>query len=70
MPQKLLRQLAAIMLGNLAYFSMLPHLPAGLRHQSMSLDPGLLLDFGFCVVCYFLLGLIPGERSQSSGTTK
>jgi hypothetical protein len=36
----------------------------------MCLDPGLALDFGLCVLCYFALGLIPGERSRSSGTTK
>ena len=44
--------LAAILIGNAAYFTLLPHLPAGARHQPFALDWGLLLDFAFCVAAY------------------
>ncbi len=45
----------AIGIGNLLYFSLLPHLPASLQHQVFQLDAGLALDFLLCVALYLLL---------------
>ncbi len=47
-----LQALLAILLGNLAYFVLLPWLPAVARHRPFHLDLGTLLDFFFCVVAY------------------
>lgn len=47
----------AVLLGNLAYFAMLPKLPALLQHASRRLDLGLLLDFCICAVVFVLLNL-------------
>lgn len=44
--------LAGILIGNAAYFSLLPHLPAAVRHRPFAFDLGLLLDFVFCIAAY------------------
>jgi hypothetical protein len=50
----LLQALAAIVLGNVAYFLLAPSLPLP-RHRPFQLDAGLLVDFWFCVVAYGLI---------------
>jgi len=45
--------LLAVLAGNAAYYSLLPHLPRSLRHNS-HLDLGLGVDFVFCVIAYFI----------------
>jgi hypothetical protein len=50
-----LQALLAIILGNVAYFVLLPSLPASARHHPMHLDLGMLIDFWFCVVVYGLI---------------
>jgi hypothetical protein len=52
--------LLAVLLGNIVYFLLLPQLPAVLRHQPMRIDPGLALDFFFCLALW--LGLSYGVR--------
>ena len=52
-----LKSLAAVLLGNLAYFSLLPYLPESARHQPFRLDLGLLVDAWFCLVFYGLVDL-------------
>ena len=47
--------LVAILLGNAAYFLLLPHLPAGAHHVPFHFDAGLIVDFWFCLV---ILGII------------
>lgn len=47
-----LQALLAILLGNLAYFALLPWLPPVARHRPFQVDLGTLLDFFFCVVAY------------------
>ena len=50
--------LVAILLGNAIYFfSLLPHLPAFLRHQVFRVDWGIGLDFLVCVGVYGLVRL-------------
>ena len=48
----LLQALAAIVLGNLIYFALLPHLPPGARHHPTHVDLGMAIDFWFCLVIY------------------
>lgn len=51
-----LEYLVAILVGNAIYFlSLMPHLPANLRHQAFRIDAGMLLDFLVCVGVYGLI---------------
>ena len=54
-PVNFLQALLAIILGNLAYFALLPSLPPVARHRPFRLDLGTLVDFFFCVVAYGLI---------------
>ena len=61
---RLLRQLAAVVLGSLLYFFVLmPHLPQAARHQPYRLDLGLLIDAWICLVLYGVLELIFRRKS-------
>ncbi len=51
----LLQALLAIILGNLAYFLLLPSLPAVARHRPFRMDLGMVIDFWFCLVAYGLI---------------
>ncbi len=54
--RRLLKQVIAIVLGNLLYFFLLmPHLPPAGRHRPDRLDLGLLVDFWVCVVLYGII---------------
>ncbi|GEM_PF-6087812 len=50
------RYLAAIMLGNAAYFSLYPRLPEAAQHHNL-VDLGTLVDLWFCVAFYGLIEL-------------
>jgi hypothetical protein len=50
-----LKMLLAILLGNLIYFVLLPHVPDELRHDVFRLDLGLFLDMGLCALIYLLI---------------
>jgi hypothetical protein len=54
-PVNFLQALLAIIVGNLAYFALLPSLPSVARHRPFRLDLGTLVDFFFCVVAYGLI---------------
>ncbi len=47
--------LAAVIVGNLIYFFVMPDLPLAARHMSRSFDLGMAVDFGFCLI---VLGII------------
>jgi hypothetical protein len=47
--------LAAIILGNVAYFLLAPTFPPVARHHPFHVDLGMLLDFWFCLVAYGLI---------------
>lgn len=47
--------LAAILLGNLAYFLLMPSLPDAAQHHRFHTDLGTMVDFFFCVVAYGLI---------------
>jgi hypothetical protein len=63
MRSRLLRQLAAVVLGSLLYFFVLmPHLPPAARHEPYRLDLGLLVDAWVCLVLYGLIELAIRSR--------
>lgn len=47
--------LAAVVLGNSVYFSLLRFLPPPARHVAFHLDLGLIIDFWLCLVFFNLL---------------
>lgn len=47
--------LAAVVLGNVAYFLLVPTLPPIARHHRFHVDLGTLIDFWFCLVAYGLI---------------
>jgi hypothetical protein len=51
----LLQAFVAIVLGNVAYFLLLPSLPPIARHHRFQVDLGTLVDFWFCLVAYGLI---------------
>lgn len=62
---RLLKQLIAVVAGNLLYFFVLmPHLPPAGRHQPNRLDLGLIVDFWVCVVIYGLIELLDRRRKR------
>lgn len=49
------QSLLAVLLGNAAYFVLMPSLPPVARHKLFQLDLGLVVDFWFCVVAFGLI---------------
>ena len=57
--RRLLKQFAAVLIGNLLnFFVLIPHLPPAARHAPYHLDWGLLVDLWICLVIYGLIELI------------
>ncbi len=52
--QRLSRYLLAILIGNVIYFALSPHLPASLQGAASQFGWGTLLDFAICVAVYGL----------------
>jgi len=52
------RALLAVLLGNLAYFAVMPKLPVSAQHVPFRLDLGLLLDGCLCAVMFALVSLL------------
>jgi hypothetical protein len=50
-----LQALAAVILGNVAYFLLVPSFPPVARHHRFHVDLGTLIDFWFCLVAYGLI---------------
>lgn len=60
------QSLIAVVIGNVAYFLLMPRLPLAARHVPMQFDLGVVVDFWFCLV---FLGVIKtvtrwGQRSR------
>src|ERR1700760_539450 len=55
MSANFLEALLAIVLGNVVYFVLLPHLPAIARHHRFQVDLGTIVDFWFCLVVYGII---------------
>ena len=51
------KALLAVLLGNLAYFTLMPRLPIAARHVPFRLDLGLLVDCCLCTAVFVLLSL-------------
>lgn len=49
------QSLLAVLLGNAAYYILLPSLPQAAHHKLFQIDLGLLVDFWFCLVAYGLI---------------
>jgi len=49
------QSLLAVLLGNAAYFLLMPSLPPAARHRPFQYDLGLVVDFWFCVVAFGLM---------------
>lgn len=53
-----IKYLVAIVIGNLIYFVLTPHLPPAARHHPYHADIGLFVDLWFCVAVYGLIELL------------
>jgi len=58
------RALLAVLVGNLAYFAIMPKLPASAQHVPFRLDQGLLLDCCLCTVAFALVSLAWRRRGR------
>ena len=47
--------LLAVLLGNVFYFLISPHLPNAFTHGIFQLDAGLFFDLGICAAFYLLV---------------
>ena len=57
-PRRWLEYFIAILLGNAIYFfSLAPHLPASMRHTTLTTDWGTFVDFFVCAGVYGLIRL-------------
>jgi hypothetical protein len=56
-----LQALCAILLGNLAYLVLQSHLPLP-AHHAFRVDSGLIVDFFFCLILYFLIRKLARTR--------
>ena len=54
---KLLKYLAAILLGNALYFALSAYLPPPAQHHSWKVDLGTVVDFWCCLMVYGLMEL-------------
>ena len=63
------RSLAAVLLGNLIYFALMPVLPPiarlGISMWQPRVDLGLVIDFVICSVIYVLLGRFVPEKKRA-----
>jgi hypothetical protein len=59
------QSLLAVLLGNAAYFVLMPSLPPPARHKLFQLDWGLAIDFWFCLVAYGLIRTAAWWRHRS-----
>ena len=53
-----IKYLIAIVIGNLVYFALAPHLPPAAQHHPYHADLGLIVDLWFCVAIYGLIELL------------
>ena len=47
-----MKMLLAILLGNIIYIVLMPHLPTPWMHRLFRFDPGILLDLTICAAVY------------------
>jgi hypothetical protein len=64
---KWIKFVVSIILGNVLYFAVSPHLPPAAQHHSWTVDLGTIIDFWFCLVVYGLLELGAGFLRGAAG---
>ena len=62
------QSLIAVVAGNVAYFLLMPHLPAAARHVPQRLDLGVFVDLWLCLVVLGLVRMIAGSKRNSGST--
>ena len=61
------QSLFAVLLGNAAYFVLMPSFPPAARHHAFRLDLGLVIDFWFCVAAFGLMKTAQWWRHRREG---
>jgi hypothetical protein len=61
----LLHALVAVLVGNALYFLVLRYLPPMARHVPFRMDPGLAVDFWFCLVVLGLIKMIARRKDDA-----
>ena len=59
------QSLIAVLLGNLVYFLLMPHLPPAARHVH-KYDLGVVVDFWICLVIFGVIKTLT-KRTRGSG---
>jgi len=59
------QSLIAVVAGNVTYFLLMPYLPRAARHVPMRFDPGVIVDFWFCLLFLGLIKTITRWRKGS-----
>jgi hypothetical protein len=57
--------LAAVLIGNGAYFLLARYLPPPARHAAFQMDLGMVVDFFICLVVLGLIKTVAGLRGDS-----
>jgi hypothetical protein len=57
--------LAAVVIGNAAYFLVMTYLPPRAHHVPFQIDLGLVLDFWLCLVAFGVVKTLAGWRRDS-----
>jgi hypothetical protein len=63
-----IQSFVAVVVGNVVYYLLMPHLPPAARHNPAKMDLGVLVDFWFCLVCLGAIKTVSrwGGRSDQS----
>lgn len=56
--------LAAVLIGNAAYFLLVKYLPARAHHAAFHIDLGMVVDFWLCLVVLGLIKTITRRESD------
>jgi len=62
----LLQSFIAVVVGNVVYFLLMPHLPPPARHRLGKMDLGVVIDFWICLVFWGAIKTL-ARRKQTSG---
>ena len=65
-----MQALAAVLLGNLAYFILVRYLPRPAHHVPFRLDLGTVVDFCFCLVAFGVIKAVDGRKHRESTLPK
>lgn len=56
------QSLIAVLVGNVIYYALYRYLPARGQHHINRIDWGMAVDFWICVICYFLIRELTGQK--------